>query len=156
MESIQPYFRCIGHFANIIWNKQFSYFRISWVVSVLYTWFQCGISWSVSVVESAAGVVASAKTGAEMIEDSSKLFLFPPDHPPGTLRAYIQTLLHVTIMTKFCLSSCQSWNQISSHPFGIEQQLSTALKLSVESSVSSKNGKKYPQPSVRRHPKLST
>ena len=26
----------------------------------------------VSVVESAAGVVASAKTGAEMIEDSSK------------------------------------------------------------------------------------
>jgi len=29
----------------------------------------------VSVVESAAGVVASAKTGAEMIEDSSKYMI---------------------------------------------------------------------------------
>ena len=110
MESMQPCFRCIGHFANIIWNEQFSYFLTSWVVSVQYAWFQCGILWSVSVVESAAGVVASAKTGAEMIEDSSKLFLFPPDHPPETLRPYFQTLLHVTIMTKFCLSSCQSQN----------------------------------------------
>jgi len=102
MESKQPYYLFIGQYANIIRNKQVSYFLISWVVSVLYAWFQCGISWSVSVVESAAGVVASAKTGAEMIEDSSKLFLFPPDHPPATLRAYFQTLLFETIMTKFC------------------------------------------------------
>ena len=31
-----------------------------------------GVFLLISVVESAAGVVASAKTGAEMIEDSSK------------------------------------------------------------------------------------
>ena len=117
MENKQPYFRCIGHFANIIWNKQFSYFLISWVVSVLYTWLQCGISWSVSVVESAAGVVASAKTGAEMIEDSSKLFLFPPDHPPGTLRPYFQTLLQVllkqlSVIEPNCESPVRHWTEV--------------------------------------------
>ena len=42
-----------------------------------------------SVVESAAGVVASAKTGAEMIEDSSKYLPFMFNHQVGNFRLAI-------------------------------------------------------------------
>ena len=50
-------------------------FRVSMIHNRSDDWSSLECVLFVSVVESAAGVVASAKTGVEMIEDSSKYMI---------------------------------------------------------------------------------